>query len=213
MITWTEKNVPLVDLKPYERNPRVITKAAYEKLKKAIADLGYHQRIIVQPDLSVIGGHQRIRALTDLGIKTINVLIPNRPLTVPEFRQLLVQDNLAFGDFDMDILSADFEKEELLDWGMPPSALDDFKEGSFGGLTDPDECPAEQPVIISRLGDVWLLGEHRVICGDCTEAHTVEKVLGGGAAESSCERSALWRGVRCELAHEGRRGFNGGCRG
>ena len=142
-IQWQDKVVNVADLQPYERNPRRITKAAFDKLKASLAQNGYHQRVIAQPDLRVIGGHQRIRALQELGVKEITVLVPNRELTVDEFRRILVQDNLPFGEFDFDILSADFEKEELVDWGMPEDWLDEFKDKGIEGLTDPDECPAD----------------------------------------------------------------------
>ena len=69
MITWQEKIVPVSDLKPYERNPRRISKEAYERLKNSLKDLGYHQRVICQPDYRVIGGHQRIKAMMELGLK------------------------------------------------------------------------------------------------------------------------------------------------
>lgn len=118
-IQWTEKKVALSKLKPYERNPRMISKEAYDRLKEAIQKLGFHQRILCQPDLSVIGGHQRIKALKELGFKEIQVLVPHRVLTRDEFRQLLIQDNLPFGQHDFSILAADFEVEELVGWGMP----------------------------------------------------------------------------------------------
>jgi len=177
-IKWTEKTAKLTDLKPYERNPRSITKAAFNKLKSAIEDLGYHQRIIVQPDLRVIGGHQRIRALHELGIEEVTILIPSRELTTEEFRRLLVQDNLAFGDFDMEILANDFDKEELLDWGMPPAMIDALPNSVEEGLTDPDDAPPLEATVIAQEGDVFVLGDHRIICGDCTSADVVQRVMG-----------------------------------
>lgn len=126
MIVWTEEEVAVSSLKPYERNPRRIAKEDFEKLKQSIQTLGYHQRIVCQPNKLVIGGHQRIRALKELGIKKVNVLIPDRELTQDEFRQLLIQDNLPFGSFDFEILSADFEAEELLDFGMPIGMIGGF---------------------------------------------------------------------------------------
>lgn len=182
MIKWTEKSVSLDELRPYERNPRKMTQAGYDRLKKSIAELGYHQRIIVQPNMAVIGGHQRIRALKDLGIETVNVLIPDRELEIEEFRRLLVQDNLAFGDFDMEILAVDFQKEELIDWGMQPDILTDFQSAGTEGLTDPDSVldPPANPV--TKLGDVWICGNHRIICGDSTDAGTVKLLMNGAKA-------------------------------
>ena len=128
MIVWTEKTVPLAQLKPYERNPRIITKEAYDRLKAAIQGLGFHQRMVCQPPdekgcFPIIGGHQRLKALSELGFKEIQILVPDRPLTTDEFRQLLIQDNLPFGQHNFDILAADFELEELLNWGMPEAWL------------------------------------------------------------------------------------------
>ena len=177
-ITWTDKTVSVADLRPYERNPRTITKGAFEKLKASLRDNGYHQRIIAQPDLKVIGGHQRIRALQELGITEIVVLVPDRELSHEEFRRILVQDNLAFGDFDFDILSADFDIEELRDWGMSDALLDNFVESTEDGNTDPDDVPAEQPVVVAREGQIWLLGDHRIACGDSTHADVVGGVIG-----------------------------------
>ena len=63
---WEEKTVLLKELKPYEKNPRTISDEAYAKLKASIAENGYHTRLLCQPDMSVIGGHQRIKALMNI---------------------------------------------------------------------------------------------------------------------------------------------------
>jgi len=128
MIKWTERTVKVKDLKPYERNPRRISQDAFNRLKKSLTKNGYHQRIIASKDLRVVGGHQRIRALRELGIKEIAVLVPNKVLTAEEFRRILIQDNLPFGEWDFELLSADFSIEELTDFGMPEKWLDDGEE-------------------------------------------------------------------------------------
>jgi ParB-like chromosome segregation protein Spo0J len=133
VIKWTEKTVKVKDLKPYERNPRRISEDAYARLKKSLQDNGYHQRILATKDLRIVGGHQRIRALKELGLKEIAVLVPDKNLTDEEFRRLLVQDNLPFGNWDFDILSADFEIQELIDFGMPEEWL------GLGEETGPEE--------------------------------------------------------------------------
>jgi len=145
-IQWTEKKVALSKLKPYERNPRMISKEAYDRLKEAIQKLGFHQRILCQPDLSVIGGHQRIKALKELGFKEIQVLVPHRVLTRDEFRQLLIQDNLPFGQHDFAILAADFEVEELVGWGMPESWITGMSaaETDMPKLEDGEKSPFQQ---------------------------------------------------------------------
>jgi ParB-like chromosome segregation protein Spo0J len=71
MIKWTEKSVKVSALKPFERNPRRISQEAFNRLKKSLSENGYHQRIIVTKDLRVIGGHQRIKALKEIGLKEV----------------------------------------------------------------------------------------------------------------------------------------------
>lgn len=124
-IQWTERTVRVADLKPYERNPRTISKRDFFKLKQSLRKTGYHSRILAQPDLRVIGGHMRIRALLELEVKGVVVLVPSRELSEEEFKQVLIQDNLSFGTWDHEILSTDFERDELLDFGMPEKLLDE----------------------------------------------------------------------------------------
>jgi ParB-like chromosome segregation protein Spo0J len=140
-IEWAEQTLPVGDLKPYERNPRRITKEAYERLVDSLKTMGYHQRIIAQPDGRVIGGHQRIQALKQLGYKTVKVLVPSRELTYDEFRQLLIQDNLPFGDFDFDALANDFDREELISFGMPEGWLEKFGGKMLGEQEKSEEKP------------------------------------------------------------------------
>lgn len=177
-LSWEEKRVKVSDLVPYERNPRFISKKQFSVLVESLRTNGYHQRIIAQPDLTVIGGHQRIRALEELGVEEIVVLVPNRELSQAEFRQILVQDNLSFGEFDFDILSADFDRDELQQWGMSDQLLDNVAELSESGNTDADDVPALQDKVISKEGDFWLLGDHRLACGDSTNAALVERLMG-----------------------------------
>lgn len=122
-IHWLEQDVPIEKLKPYERNPREITEDEYENLKRSLQQDGYHQRIIATVNLRVIGGHQRIRALKELGFKTVKILTPDREIDAATFKRILIRDNLPFGRFDMDILGADFEIEELKEMGMPEDWL------------------------------------------------------------------------------------------
>jgi hypothetical protein len=123
MIKWSEKTVKGSALKPFERNPRKISEAHYERLKRSLKENGYHQRVLATKDLRILGGHQRLQIFKELGIKEIAVLTPNRNLTDQEFRRLLVQDNLPIGSWDFDILSADFEVDELINLGMPEKWL------------------------------------------------------------------------------------------
>jgi DNA modification methylase len=180
-ITWHEQTVDVADLKPYERNPRRISKESYERLLSSLRDNGYHQRIIAQPDLRIIGGHQRIKALQELGFDKVQVLVPSEELTLEQFRRVLVQDNLPFGEFDFEILSADFDVAELTEWGMPADWLTGMDTGVQEGLTDADAIPDLDDKPTTVLGDIWLLGDHRIMCGDSTDATMVTDLLDGEA--------------------------------
>lgn len=182
MIRWTEKTVSVAELRPYERNPRIISDAAYERLKASLKENGYHQRIIAQPDLRVIGGHQRFRALKELGIDEVQVLVPSEELTEAQFRRILIQDNLPFGTFNLEMLAADFTMPELTAWGMPDEWLKGFGKPTEG-LCDPDAIPPAPAEPISVCGDVWTLGGHRLMCGDSTKAEDVAKLMDGKKAD------------------------------
>lgn len=115
---WLEKSVALNELKPFERNPRRITDVQYGKLLASLTKHGYHSRIKCTKDYRVIGGHQRIKALKELGYEVVQVLVPDFDLPDDDFRQLILTDNISNGVFDMDILSADYTLEECRALGM-----------------------------------------------------------------------------------------------
>ena len=120
---WTERNVSVAELKPNPHNPRTITEEQYRKLKKSLAETGYHGRLLVDKDLNVLGGHMRLRALKELGYKEVPVLVADRELTDAEKKRITVQDNLEFGAWDMDVLSAQVDVEDLIYWGMPEKMI------------------------------------------------------------------------------------------
>lgn len=144
VIEWSEKEVLVKELRPYERNPRRISVEEFDRLKDSIKRNGYHQRILVMQDLSVIGGHQRIRALTELGIKKIKVLVPDRELSEEQFKEIMIKDNLPFGSWDFDILSSDYEPDQLVEYGMPKEWLPDFSPG--GDQPKLDEAEEKEEV-------------------------------------------------------------------
>src|SRR6201996_2722899 len=175
-IEWTEKRVAVKDLRPYERNPRKISPEDRERLKRSIVEMGYHQRALAQPDLRLIGGHQRLDILKELGIAEISVLIPSRELTEAEFRRLLIQDNLPFGEFAFDVVGADFKIKELTEWGMPKEWM---RKVAAPSQDRAEDTPPVESRAVSRPGDIWLCGAHRVMCGDSTNAPNVASLLEG----------------------------------
>jgi len=141
MLKWTSAKVKIVDLKEYEANPRRISKRDMGKLISSIKQDGYHQRIIVDQDYTIVGGHQRKQALLKAGFNlddTIEVLIPNRKLTAEELDRINIRDNLPFGEFDFDMLANRFDIDTLMNWGMKESILTGSNEEIFNKKKNKD---------------------------------------------------------------------------
>jgi DNA modification methylase len=181
-VNWLTKTVDVSDLKPFEKNPRKINPEEFDALKRSIAEDGYHQRIICTPDMRVIGGHQRIKALKELGFKTIDVLVANRSLPDDQFKRILVRDNLAYGAWDFEALGDLMSVGELEELGMSDDVTRKIKDGTEG-LTDPDEAPEVPAEPFTAYGDVWRLGEHTVMCGDSTKQDDVARLMAGKKAD------------------------------
>lgn len=112
-IQWVEKEIRLDLLKPFERNPRRITDEQFIKLKASLIRLGQFRPLLVTHDFRLAGGHQRIKAMKELGYETCRVSVPDRKLTDGEYKQLILQDNHENGTWDYDLLSAEFDLEDL----------------------------------------------------------------------------------------------------
>lgn len=182
-IKWHSQNIKISELKEYEHNPRMIGKKEFEKLVSSIKEDGYHQRIIVNQDNIIIGGHQRKKALLETGLKesdTVEVLVPDRELTQEELDRINIRDNLSFGEYDFEILANRFDTETLVDFGMSGDLLvgfgDDELLSAVGDNTESEELPTEPK---AKLGDVYILGNHRLMCGDSTNPQHVDRLLNG----------------------------------
>jgi hypothetical protein len=206
-IEWIETEMPLKALKEYGRNPRRMSKDQFGSLVKSIKEDGYHQRLIVNQDGTIIGGHQRKKALKEAGYESVDkipVLMPNRQLNEEEFKRLNVRDNLPFGEFDFDILTADFDIDELKEWGMPEGWLpnvgdeDDFKLQGNGSLIEEFGAPpftvfdCKQGYWINRkktwvdMGIVGQMGrKNNLTFGAKNEGSPLNKIISNAAPTTS----------------------------
>ena len=183
-IEWDNETVSTHLLKPYERNPRTCTKRQFEILKSSIERLGFHTPILATIDYKILGGHQRLRALAELGIKDVPVRRARRELTDKEFREINISSNLNAGGWDLDMLSTDFDVAELLEYGFPEALLGIEKEKQVKeGLTDDDATPEPAAHAVTKQGDVWLLGAHKLLCGDAIKAEDYQTLLGDELAD------------------------------
>ena len=168
------------DLKPATYNPRQISKKQYNDLKESVKKFGLVDPLIVNKDMTVIGGHQRLKVCKDLKYIEIDCVVLD--LTKEQERELNIRLNKSGGEFDMDILANEFDVEELKEWG--------FKDIDFGfnidkiteGNTEDDHIPEVKESRV-KLGDVWQLGKHRLMCGDSTKETDVKKLMNGHKAD------------------------------
>jgi len=178
------ENVKIGLLKPAEYNPRKWNQEAIDNLKKSIERFGIVDPIIVNSAPKrknvVIGGHFRLKIAKDLGYKEVPVVYINIP-DIKKEQELNLRLNKNLGEWDNNLL-AKFDKELLLEAGFELIELDDIF-GLAEGKTDPDDIPEIPKKAKSKLGDIYKLGRHRLLCGDCTIKENAEKLMDGKKAD------------------------------
>jgi len=172
---------------PYARNPRK-NDGAVAKVAASIREFGFRQPIVVDRDLVVVAGHTRLLAARQLGLKVVPVHVAT-DLTANQAKAYRLADNRVSeeADWDRDLLSLELEdlKELGVDLELTGFGDDELERimGSGDGLTDPDEAPEVPTTPITEPGDVWILGSHRLLCGDATKVDDLKRVLDGAFAD------------------------------
>lgn len=179
-ITWTNEKRKISDLSPAEYNPRQLTEKQAKDLDASLERFNLCDPIIINADNKIIGGHQRINILKRRGAVDVDVRVPSRQLTEHEEKELNLRLNKNLGEWDFDLL-AGFDQEMLLDVGFDSAELD--KMFQLEPDAKDDEVPEAPETPISKTGDIWLLGRHRVMCGDSTKIDDVEKLMDGKKAD------------------------------
>lgn len=131
MINWLLVTKKISDLKKHPRNPRVLNKDQARHLKKSIEQFGMADKPIVNQDGTIIGGHQRLRILEDMGYEEIECWVPEIPLHDSEVDELCIRLNKNTGEFDFDVLANEWNEDDLCDWG--------FNDYDFGKIDDIEE--------------------------------------------------------------------------
>ena len=172
-------------LKPAEYNPRQISKRDFNILTDSLLKFGCVDPIIINKDKTIIGGHQRVKAFKTLAEQgklediTIPCVVLN--LTKEQEKELNIRLNQNGGEWDFDLLS-NFEIEELKDWGFKEIELGLNIDKITEGNTEDDHIPEVKESRV-KLGDVWELGNHRLMCGDSTKESDVNKLMNGEKAD------------------------------
>lgn len=180
------KELPLKELKPAAYNPRKKLKKGdkeYEKIKQSLLKFGYVDPIIVNEDLTVIGGHQRLTVLKDLDYETAKCVIVDLPKEDEKALNIALNkitgqwDEALLADLLLDLQESDFNLDLT---GFEPPEIDDILSNVHDKELSEDEFDVEEELkkpTLSRHGDIWQLGKHRVICGDSTKAETYKQLL------------------------------------
>lgn len=179
---------PIEKLIPYIRNPRK-NEQAINKVAGSISEFGFKQPIVVDSDMVIIAGHTRLMAAQQLELEKVPVVIAS-DLTKAQVKAYRIADNRtaqeSSWDFDLlkiemeDLVSLDFD---LLGTAFDQAELDDMLRIGNEGLTDPDDVPEVPEEPTTEPGDIYILGNHRLMCGDSTNTEEVERLMNGHKAD------------------------------
>lgn len=173
------------DLKPYPQNAKKHDQKQIDNVANSIRRFGWQQPIVIDRDDVVVIGHCRLLAAKKLGLETVPVTVAD-DLTSDEIKELRIADNKTnespwdFGTLQLDVEGLEFE-------GFDFEGLTEFAEesgtGAAGGAEDDDYQEPESLPARAKLGDVYQLGDHRLMCGDSTNADDVTNLMNGSKAD------------------------------
>ena len=181
----TYKPLPVSELIPYARNARTHSPAQVAQIAASIREFGFTNPVLVDGERGVIAGHGRLLAARKLGMVEVPTLELSHLSPAQRRAYVLADNRLALSaGWDEELLRVELgellaEGFDLALTGLEPLEIQAFLAEPTSGLTDPDEVPPIPEVPVTRLGDVWLLGRHRLACGDSTDPAVVQAALGG----------------------------------
>ena len=185
----TVERWPLDRLIPHARNARTHSEDQVAQIAGSIAEFGFVNPILVGDDGVIVAGHGRVLAARRLGLAEAPVIVLSH-LTPAQRRALMIADNRIAENaaWDEEMLAAELAalKDEDIDLellGFDEAEIDRLLAGTLEDADDADAAPEPPAEPVSRPGDLWLCGEHRVLCGDATVLADVEKLLGGELAD------------------------------
>jgi DNA modification methylase len=181
----------LIDrFRAYPRNPRK-NDAAVDRMCASILEFGFKIPILARSDGEVVDGHLRLKAANKLGLTEVPVILCDEwtPAQVKAFR-LMVNRSVTWADWDEEALALELKDLQEADFDLSLTGFEDAElarllgaQDATDGLTDEDAVPDLPEVPVSRTGDLWLLGDHRVLVEDATSENDVRRLMGGAAAD------------------------------
>ena len=174
--------VKITEIKSNPNNPRIIKDDKFKKLVKSIQEFPQMLKlrpIVVNKDMVVLGGNMRLKACKEAGLKEVHILKADE-LTDEQQKEFIVKDNVGFGEWDWDMLANEWDTDKLEDWGLDlPLDYNEVLEAE----EDDFEVPADGIETDIVLGDLFEIGEHRLLCGDSTQTDTFKKLMNGQLAD------------------------------
>ena len=173
--------VPIHTIQENPHNPRTITEDKFRKLVKSLKEFPEMleaRPIVVDKDNIVLGGNMRLKAAREAGLTEVPIY--RSEWSHDKSSEFVIKDNVGFGEWDWDLLANEWDAYPLAEWGLDVWTPEEEVEG----LTDPDEVPEVPADPITQPGDLYILGEHRLLCGDSTKAEDVERLMNGERADA-----------------------------
>lgn len=183
----------LSTIQPYENNPR-LNDDAVEAVAKSIREFGFRQPIVVDENDVIICGHTRYRAAQHLGLEKIPVHVA-RDLSPEQVKAYRIADNKTaeLAQWDFDQLKIELEDLQGMEFDLGVLAFDDDELNRLlngdneatvtEGMTDPDSIPEPPDEAVSKRGEVYILGDHRLMCGDSASVEDLDRLLGGASIQ------------------------------
>lgn len=183
------EKVNIDKLVPYARNARTHSKEQILQLRASLREFGFVNPVIVDKDLNIIAGHGRVLAAKEEGITEVPCVFAEH-LTEAQKRAYIIADNrLALNaGWDIEMLSVELSELQGVDFDLSLLGFDDAELNKLlGGIEDikDDDFDMDEELskpVITKLGDLWLLGQHRLVCGDSTKAETFNLLMDGKLA-------------------------------
>src|SRR5262245_53747468 len=178
---------PVSRFNPYARNPRRNDNVV-DRMMSSIKEFGFKIPILVRSDGTVVDGHLRLKAAEKLGLEDLPVILCDEwtEAQVKAFR-LIANRSVSWAEWDDELLRLEMEELKELDFDLKMTGFDEAELDKFlgaeihgnKGLIDPDMIPEPLEEAISHTGDLWILGDHRLICGDSQLESDLNQLLGG----------------------------------
>ena len=172
------------EIKPNPNNPRLIKDHKFKQLVKSIQDFPQMlelRPIVIDENNMVLGGNMRLKACIEAGLKDVPVIHANN-LSEDKKKEFIVKDNVGYGEWDWDDLANNWDVEELTEWGLD---IPNFDVNNLEAEEDDFAVPDGGTETDIVLGDLFEIGEHRLLCGDSTDSDQVAKLMNGQKADIS----------------------------